>query len=72
MTMIDSCCATPVCPATRPGIVGRILNALALRRQRAALASLDDTALKDIGLSRDEARREARRKPWDVPPNWRC
>ncbi len=72
MTMTNTYCATPICRPRATGIVGRILQALALRRQRAALARLDEAALKDIGLSRDEAQREARRKAWDVPANWRC
>ena len=41
-----------------------------LRRQRKALARLDDAALRDLGLTRREAITEARRKIWDVPSNW--
>jgi uncharacterized protein YjiS (DUF1127 family) len=36
---------------------------LARRRQRIELAALEDHLLKDIGVSRDEAAREAA-KPW--------
>ena len=43
----------------------------AARRQRAALARLDDAALADIGISRSEAREEAARPFWDAPDNWR-
>ncbi|MEM1432293.1 MAG: DUF1127 domain-containing protein [Pseudomonadota bacterium] len=43
----------------------------ALYRQRQDLASLDDHLLKDIGLSKDQARQEAERPIWDVPSNWR-
>ena len=43
----------------------------ALRRQRKALVRLDDTALRDMGLSRSDAQIEARRAAWDVPANWR-
>ncbi|MDT8856675.1 DUF1127 domain-containing protein [Paracoccaceae bacterium Fryx2] len=41
------------------------------RRQRDALARLDDHALEDIGLTRDEAFAEANRPLWDVPNAWR-
>jgi len=34
------------------------------RRQRMALTDLDDNLLRDIGITRDEARREAARLPW--------
>ena len=42
----------------------------ALRRQRRRLALLDDHLLRDIGLSREAARREAERKDWDAPDYW--
>jgi uncharacterized protein YjiS (DUF1127 family) len=42
-----------------------------LRRQRRQLARLDDRALEDLGLSREEALREAERPIWDVPAHWR-
>ena len=43
---------------------------LALYRQRKALAALDDRALKDIGLTREEAMTEARRPVWAAPHHW--
>ncbi len=36
--------------------------------QRSALRQLDERQLKDIGLSRADALREASRPFWDVPP----
>ncbi|HSH68747.1 MAG TPA: DUF1127 domain-containing protein [Deferrisomatales bacterium] len=36
--------------------------------QRSALRQLDERQLKDIGLSRVDALREASRPFWDVPP----
>ncbi len=42
----------------------------AAHRQRRKLANLDARMLRDIGLNRDLADREARRKPWDVPSHW--
>ena len=38
-----------------------------LYRQRRALARLDDKALADIGLTREEAQIEANRPFWDIP-----
>lgn len=42
-----------------------------LARQRAALADLEDYLLEDIGLTREEARREARRPFWQSGPRVR-
>ena len=59
---------TPLFPvATRPGLMAM----LALHRQRRQLARLDAAALRDIGVSRDDARAEAARAPWDAPTHWR-
>ncbi|CUJ86966.1 DUF1127 domain-containing protein [Shimia thalassica] len=44
---------------------------MALYRQRRALSGLDDAALLDMGLTREEASAEAKRFAWDVPANWR-
>ena len=41
--------------------------ALAVRRERRALASLNDRMLHDIGLSRSDVHREASRSLFDVP-----
>ena len=43
---------------------------IAIRRQRAALGRLDDCRLADLGITRAEAAREARRRAWDVPAHW--
>jgi uncharacterized protein YjiS (DUF1127 family) len=43
---------------------------LALRRQRRRLARLDDAALRDIGLTRSDARQEADKPLWNVPAHW--
>lgn len=56
-----------------PGrLLARLTTAIALRRQRAALAALPDSMLADIGLTRDEALAEAQRPLWDVPARWRA
>lgn len=44
----------------------RLLDALEMYRQRRALARLDDHALQDIGITRQEAMAEARRPFWDI------
>ena len=64
-------------PIARPaGLAGRLRRALhdalaqlatrdRLTRERRHLAELDDRQLRDIGLSRHQALREARRHFWD-------
>lgn len=47
-----------------------ILRWLELRRERKALADLDDYLLDDIGVTRNEALREARKPFWDAPSHW--
>lgn len=61
-------------PGTRTRIVDQIVEllvffrrAVAVRRERSALARLDDRILKDIGLSRSTAFREAHRGFFDLP-----
>lgn len=41
-----------------------------LRHERVKLAQLSDVQLRDIGLSREDARREAGRAAWDAPTHW--
>lgn len=54
----------------RSGWSGRLMTALSLWQQRRRLATLDDDALEDIGVSRTEAQMEAARPIWDVPAGW--
>ncbi len=49
----------------------RVEVALGIWRQRRSLARLDRTLLEDIGLSAEQADREAARPIWDVPALWR-
>lgn len=58
--------------AARASALSRLAHMIAVWRQRRVLASLDDHALEDIGLSRSEAETEARRRFWDAPESWRC
>jgi uncharacterized protein YjiS (DUF1127 family) len=48
----------PVLPALQ-----MMLRAITTRRQ---LAEMDDRMLKDVGISRVDALREAERLPWDL------
>ncbi|WP_372885414.1 DUF1127 domain-containing protein [Shimia sp.] len=48
-----------------------LVQMAALRRQRKALARLDDMSLRDLGLTRSQVKAEAKRPVWDVPANWR-
>jgi len=50
--------------------LGRLLRAMLMRRSRVRLAELDDHLLRDIGLDRLAARREAERPSWDAPGHW--
>jgi uncharacterized protein YjiS (DUF1127 family) len=64
-------------PAHRPvrariaGSIRRLISilelALEVRRERRMLLSLDDRALKDIGLSRSAVWGEACRSLWEIP-----
>ncbi len=60
-----------VLPRRRPGLLRRLVQIFALRRQRARLLQLDEHLLRDIGITADEARAEAARPTWDVPAHWR-
>ena len=42
----------------------------AVWRQRQALKHLDEAALRDIGVTRRQARAEAGRAIWDAPLSW--
>jgi uncharacterized protein YjiS (DUF1127 family) len=56
------------------GVFRRIIRELgasaAITRSRRDLLRLDDHRLRDIGLTKAEARDEAARAAWDVPPHW--
>ena len=58
-------------PAMRSPL-GLFTEALVVWQQRRVLARLDDARLYDIGLSRADAQREAKRPLWDVPNGWRA
>lgn len=56
----------------RYGLLARIDRARALIAQRRTLAELPIERLDDLGLTREDALREASRPFWDAPRNWRA
>lgn len=54
----------------RVGRTVRVLDLVALWRQRRQLARLGSERLDDLGLTPQQARREAARAIWDVPQHW--
>ncbi|WP_170758588.1 DUF1127 domain-containing protein [Ruegeria lacuscaerulensis] len=58
------------CKPRRGFSLTTVWDALSLRRQRRNLARLDDRALEDIGITREQAEAEASRPIWDAPQFW--
>ena len=52
-------------------VLSQLMQFAAVARSRRALAQLDDAALSDIGVTREEAQSEAARPAWDAPARWR-
>lgn len=52
-------------------LFGLLRRMIETRRQRLHLGALNEHRLKDIGISKEEARAEAQRPVWDVPATWR-
>ncbi|MEM8776656.1 MAG: DUF1127 domain-containing protein [Pseudomonadota bacterium] len=48
------------------GFGWNLVQMIATYRQRRALARLDDRALNDIGITRQDAEKEAKRVFWDI------
>ncbi|WP_264210275.1 DUF1127 domain-containing protein [Leisingera thetidis] len=71
MTHVTASCPAN-CAPQRPSLslLQRLRRHLSVRRQRNQLATLDDRALKDIGLTRTDAEAEARRGFWSAPDHW--
>lgn len=58
-------------PTRHRSVATLVAQAFAARRQRRALVGLDTDQLDDLGLTRLEAKAEAKRPLWDVPTAWR-
>lgn len=65
---ITECCEhrAPGALARVGAVLGRLEQALRVRRGRRELMTLDERTLKDIGISRADAEREAGRRLWDI------
>lgn len=50
--------------------VWRMTHLLGLMRSRRALRGLSDAQLQDVGVTREQAQKEAQRPIWDVPETW--
>jgi uncharacterized protein YjiS (DUF1127 family) len=53
-----------------PGALGRLVGLVAFSRSRHRLCELEDHMLRDIGLTREQARQEAARSAWNAPAHW--
>ncbi len=51
--------------------LARLLAANTLYRQHQALLRLDDTLLRDIGITRPQAEAMAAHPIWDAPTHWK-
>ncbi|MDJ1007808.1 MAG: DUF1127 domain-containing protein [Paracoccaceae bacterium] len=61
----------PSLPARRRrNALSRLVDWMALYRQRHRLSELPDHLLDDIGVSREAAEAEADRPVWDAPSHW--
>ncbi len=56
---------------SRLSVLATIARLYGTWRQRQSLKALDETALRDIGVTRAQADAEANRPVWDAPDNWR-
>lgn len=72
----DHCCdlAPAIFTPDRPWalrLVDRYLAAQALNKQYQALLRLDDSLLRDIGITRAQAVKQATKPVWDAPQHWK-
>ena len=54
-----------------PGFLVSLAGMYGLWRTRRALAELEPHLLADVGLTAEEAEKEANRPAWDVPGHWK-
>jgi uncharacterized protein YjiS (DUF1127 family) len=63
---------TAACQPRQPvNVIARVFAALEITRQRRQLRELDDHQLRDMGITRAQAAREASKPPWDAPQSWK-
>ena len=54
----------------KPGVLDRLVAWQAIHSQRTALGELDARLLEDLGISAEDARKEAKRPVWQAPEHW--
>ena len=54
----------------KPGFLARLVTLHAIRKERQTLSNLDPKLLKDIGITPEQAEKEAKRSIWDAPERW--
>ena len=60
----------PLSRTHRPALLGMILKAFSIWRERQQLHDLEDHLLRDIGITRGDADMETKRAVWDAPNRW--
>ena len=70
MSLIDTFFGSHQHTTRRGTLLSRFDRAMALRRSRAQLASLEPHLLDDIGIDQATAEAEAARPVWDAPETW--
>ena len=60
----------PLATRTRPALLGTVLKALSIWRERQQLKDLDAHLLQDLGLSMTDVEMETKRPIWDAPNRW--
>jgi uncharacterized protein YjiS (DUF1127 family) len=70
MTHMDCTDAVISARPVRRSVLTRLLSAHALWQQRRHLATLDDAALRDMGLTHADIRAEIARPIWNAPDQW--
>lgn len=53
-----------------PALLGTILKALSIWRERQQLKDLDAHLLDDLGLTNTDVEMETKRSVWDAPNRW--
>ena len=68
LPLTSAASAAPAAPAKRGGWLAWLTRTLRAIETRRHLTEMDDRMLKDIGITRMDARIEANRSPWDIAP----
>lgn len=66
----DASGQTTSLPHQRRSLLGTLTHWRALPSQRLALTQLGAETLKDVGITPEQAKQEAKRPFWDAPNHW--